>query len=404
MKKFVIVLSIFLIIGISSFAQVAVNSDGSLPANSAMLDISSTTKGFLPPRMTQNQIALITTPANGLIVYCTTDDKFYAYVAGANVWKEIMYGTGAIIPVIAPTVATTSATVLTSTTVSCGGNVVSDGGALVTARGVCYSTSPNPTINDSHTNDGSGTGVFASNLSNLTANTLYYARAYATNIAGTAYGNEVNFNTLSAAGFTCGSSFTDSRDNQVYTTVLIGSQCWMKQNLNIGTRINQAQLQTDNGIIEKYCFGNLESNCNIYGGLYQWEEMMQYLPTEGVQGICPSGWHLPTDGEWTTVTTFLGGTAGGKMKSTGTLAAGTGLWNAPNYLATNESGFTAYPGGFTYGSPGNEIHNYGYWWSSTQIPVDGAYYRYMYFLTEGVYREVHNKYPYGYSVRCVLGL
>ena len=74
----------------------------------------------------------------------------------------------------------------------------------------------------------------------------------------------------------CGSSFTDSRDNTVYNTVLIGNQCWMQQNLNYGTRINGNTGQSNNSVPEKYCYSDLVSNCNVYGGLYQWGEMVQY--------------------------------------------------------------------------------------------------------------------------------
>ena len=124
----------------------------------------------------------------------------------------------------------------------------------------------------------------------------------------------------------------------------------MAENLNIGTKINSTtggQLQTDNGIIEKYCYDNDESQCDIYGGLYEWNEAMQYVTTEGGQGICPDGWHIPTDGEWTTLVEYLGGNnwAGGKIKSKGAIEAGTGLWKYPNAGATNESGFTGLPGG-----------------------------------------------------------
>ncbi len=127
----------------------------------------------------------------------------------------------------------------------------------------------------------------------------------------------------------------------------------------------------NNSIIEKYCYNNSTANCDIYGGLYQWNEMMQYTTTPGAQGICPAtGWHLPTDAEWTILTTFLGGEgiAGGKMKTTGTIEAGTGLWYAPNTGATNESGFTALPGG--YRSDNGDFDGlgyYAYFWSSTEI-------------------------------------
>ena len=94
----------------------------------------------------------------------------------------------------------------------------------------------------------------------------------------------------------------------------------MAENLNVGTRINGSGSQTNNSTIEKYCYDDNEANCTTYGGLYQWDESMQYSTMPGVQGICPTGWHLPTDAEWTTLTTYLGGEgiAGGKKKETGT--------------------------------------------------------------------------------------
>jgi hypothetical protein len=99
----------------------------------------------------------------------------------------------------------------------------------------------------------------------------------------------------------CADPLVDIRDGQTYTTVQIGTQCWMKQNLNIGTVIPGANNMTNNSIIEKYCYNNSTANCTTYGGLYQWNEMMQYSITPGVQGICPASWHLPTDSELTII-------------------------------------------------------------------------------------------------------
>jgi uncharacterized protein (TIGR02145 family) len=193
---------------------------------------------------------------------------------------------------------------------------------------------------------------------------------------------------------------------QVYNTVQIGSQCWFKENLNIGTRINGTLEQTNNSTIEKYCYNDLESNCVIYGGLYQWNEMMQYVTTAGVQGICPTGWHIPTDAQWTTVTTSLGGTniAGGKMKTTGTIEAGTGLWHSPNTGATNFSGFSAVPAGNrNSGGTFSVIGHYGYWWSSSEDLASSAWYQYMFYYDSGVYRSSNYK-NFGFSVRCVRDL
>jgi uncharacterized protein (TIGR02145 family)/prepilin-type N-terminal cleavage/methylation domain-containing protein len=106
--------------------------------------------------------------------------------------------------------------------------------------------------------------------------------------------------------FVCGSTLTDTRDSKTYTTVLIGTQCWMQQNLNVGTLVTGVTTQTDNSVIEKYCYDNSEANCTTYGGLYQWDEMMNYVTTAGAQGICLTGWHVPTDEEYKTLEVALG--------------------------------------------------------------------------------------------------
>jgi len=198
---------------------------------------------------------------------------------------------------------------------------------------------------------------------------------------------------------------TDADGNN-YATVSIGTQTWMAENLKVGVRIDGVQYQTNNGIIEKYCYYNDVNNCNIYGGLYQWNEMMQYEATPGVKGICPTGWHIPTDPEWTTLTTFLGGTsvAGGKMKSTGTIQAGSGLWNTPNTGATNESGFTAVPAGLrNLDSYFVTIGDYGFWWSSSESSTFNAWYRILGYIGNNVYSYSDYKYT-GYSVRCLRDL
>ncbi len=201
---------------------------------------------------------------------------------------------------------------------------------------------------------------------------------------------------------------TDADGNN-YATVRIGTgksgaQTWMAENLKVGVRINGTQDQTNNGIIEKYCAYDLETNCNINGGLYQWDEMMQYVTTEGVKGICLTGWHIPTDMEWITLTTYLGGepVAGGKMKSTGTIQDGTGLWNEPNTGATNSSGFTVLPFGYRWYLDGTFWSGpfYAFYWSSSQYNAPDAFYRSLHYDTGGVYRD-HNNKNYGYAVRCV---
>jgi uncharacterized protein (TIGR02145 family) len=135
------------------------------------------------------------------------------------------------------------------------------------------------------------------------------------------------------------------KDFNYYNVITIGTQTWMQENLNVGKEISIKSAQTDNGITEKWCF-----DCKTYGGLYTWWEMMQYNPQDTVgpvephaQEICPDGWHIPTDEEWGVLVTFIGGSnSGGSLKETG-----TSHWQAPNYGATNETGFTALPGGNT---------------------------------------------------------
>ena len=204
--------------------------------------------------------------------------------------------------------------------------------------------------------------------------------------------------TITPAGFVCGNPMTDTRDGKTYNTVLIGTQCWFAQNINIGTKVNGSVDQTNNSIIEKYCYNDLESNCNVYGALYQWDEAMQYTTAEGVQGICPTGWHLSTDAEWTTLTTYLGGEsiAGGKMKEVGTTH-----WISPNTGATNSSGFTALPGG--YRDNNGEFYfltNYAYFGSSSQYVATTAWYRGVYYYSESVFRFNYSK-ANSFSVRCI---
>jgi uncharacterized protein (TIGR02145 family) len=177
-------------------------------------------------------------------------------------------------------------------------------------------------------------------------------------------------------------------DNNNYTIVEIGTQAWMAQNLNVGIRINGDLDQTNNSIIEKYCYDDQNNNCVTYGGLYEWDEMMQYVTTEGAKGICPTGWHIPKDAEWTVLTTFLGfeSVAGGKLKETGTTH-----WQSPNEAATNESGFTALPGASrSFDGTFSNIGYDGYWWSSSEFDPGNTWYRYMSYFYAFVLRNNYN--------------
>jgi len=299
-----------------------------------------------------------------------------------------------------PAVLTSGITDITEISAVGGGNVTSEGISLVTARGVCWSTTENPTVLGDHTEDGSGTGSYSSNISGLMPSTPYYVRAYATNSAGTSYGDQVSFTTLEGGGSgeSCPGIPSVSYEGKVYHTILIGDQCWFKENLNVGSQINGAIDQTDNGIFEKYCYDNNEANCATYGGLYQWNEMMQYNAISGTQGICPDGWHIPTDAEWFLLSEFLGGAgvAGGKMKE-----AGFAHWASPNIGATNSSGFTALAGGERF-IGGFFIYqtNYAFFWTSTQHSGIDAWSWYLSYIDESVTKS-NEDLTLGYSVRCI---
>lgn len=293
-----------------------------------------------------------------------------------------------------PTISTNSISKLSSNSVTSGGDITSDGGAAVTARGVCWGTTSNPTISlTTKTTDGTGTGAFTSSITGLTANTTYHVRAYATNSVGTAYGSDISFTTTDAQTV----SLTDA-DGNTYNTVTIGTQVWMAENLkttkyNDGSNIPNI---TDgstwiNLTTSAYCwYNNDASNKANYGALYNW-----YSVVDG-RKICPSGWHVPTDNEWTTLETYLGGisVSGGKLKA-------TALWSSPNTGATNESGFTAFPGGYR-GSSGTfvGIGNSGIWWSTTTYLTSSAWIRLLSYNSSNGTRS-NNLKERGFSVRCV---
>jgi uncharacterized protein (TIGR02145 family) len=269
-----------------------------------------------------------------------------------------------------PILTTNSIQSVTSSSAISGGNITSNGGGTITARGVCWSTSPNPTVAlSTKTVDGTGIGSFSSTVFGLVPNTTYHLRAYATNQAGTAYGNAVVFSS------TVGNQVSDI-DGNIYQTVLIGTQEWMNSNLKVkrfsdGSPITEIQGQQEweatynNGLPFQtaWCYYNNDSTYNnIYGKLYNW------LSVADSKGLCPIGWHVPNDNEWTILRTYLGSSAsGGKMKTVGTIQAGTGNWNQPNTGATNESGFFAQPGG-NRNNAGffGQMGYYSFFWSSSE--------------------------------------
>lgn len=293
---------------------------------------------------------------------------------------------------LVPTISTSAVTDITTTSATAGGNITSDGGAEVTVRGVCWDTKPNPTVLNPKTDDGTGTGSFTSSLTGLADGTIYYLRSYATNSAGTAYGSQVVFTT--------GSNAVTDADGNIYQTALYDGKVWMTENLrtdkyNNGDPIAEVTNRTDWSALTTGAFviyNNEVANGTTYAKLYNW-----YAATDS-RGICPVGWHVATDADWTDLVTYLGGEAlaGGRMKTTGTT-----LWQAPNKGATNESGFNGLPGGGrsntgTFGSVGF----YGLWWSSSALNNQFAYYRFLDYSTAAIGKSDSDK-RFGYAVRCV---
>jgi uncharacterized protein (TIGR02145 family) len=242
------------------------------------------------------------------------------------------------------------------------------------------------------------------NLTGLTSGVIYHFRVKAENSLGIAYGNDISFISIYTLD-NCG-SIADA-DGNIYNTVTIGTQCWIKENLKT-TRYNDGTtipLVTDGSIwailtSPAYCWYNNDPGTYkaTYGALYNWYSVD--ASSNGNKNICPTGWHVPTDGEWTILTTYLGGesVAGGKLKETGTTH-----WLSPNADATNITGFTALPGGyrFSYGSD-LTIGSYGFWWSASEWDEDtqqGSD-RNLYYGFGDILRGGGSK-LYGCSIRCV---
>jgi uncharacterized protein (TIGR02145 family) len=227
-----------------------------------------------------------------------------------------------------------------------------------------------------------------------------------------AFTSDVSRLKIIATTWQCGNPITDSRDGQIYNTVQIGSQCWMAENLNVGTMVVSPSPLTQNGVIEKYCFDNLTENCNDYGGLYTWLEMINWNAMADPHGICPSGWHIPTDEEWKQLEgeadsfidypdpiwnnyDYRGLDAGANLKE-----AGNTHWAEPN-VATNSTGLSLLPGGGLYDlSDFREFHYYGHYWSSTPNDMGTAFYR-AFDFNRGESRRFYWSYNTGMSVRCL---
>jgi len=395
MKNYLLIPFFLLSLGLTCNAQVAINNDGSDPDSSAVLDIQSSNKGLLAPRMSTSQRDAISNPAAGLVIY-NINTHILELFNGTN-WGAISGENNDDI-IEQPVVSSNYISNIASSSADAYGEITDLGGDSIIRYGHCWSAYPNPTVHFEFSDLGSTNtiGTFMSNLNNLDISTTYYAKAYAENSAGISYGQEMSFATETSGGNgPCSGTPTVTYGGQVYNTIMIGNQCWLKENLNIGTMITGSTDQSSNGTIEKYCAYDDVAKCAVYGGLYQWNEMMQYVTTEGAQGICPNGWHIPSDAEWSTLESNVGG--GGDLKE-----AGLAHWFAPNTGATDASGYSALPGGYigiNFGSTFS-YRDAGRFWTSSQMDALDAWLRDVRYSV-AIIQQYDWRKGYGLSVRCI---
>lgn len=324
-----------------------------------------------------------------------------------TVYGNVMKFTTLSSPPSKASVITEWPTDLTVSSVKLNGNISDNGGSIVTERGFYFGTSPAPESDGSKLSAGSGTGFFSLPLIGLSVNTTYYYRAYAINAAGTSLGSAIYFSTnmtasvskLFNSSLTYG-SLTDI-DGNVYKTIRIGNQEWMAEDLKVtrlndGTAISNISDNNTWGTLTTpaYCwYDNNQAYRQNFGAIYNWF-------TVATGKLCPEGWHVPADNEWTLLTDYLGGTdiAGGKLKEVGLYH-----WNSPNQGATNSTGFTSVPTG---GRKYPEGHFYGIgvfnsWWSSTEYNYLKPYYRSVFYANETVFRGYGTLKGAGIAIRCI---
>ncbi|MFZ2338510.1 MAG: fibrobacter succinogenes major paralogous domain-containing protein [Bacteroidales bacterium] len=306
--------------------------------------------------------------------------------------NELTFTTG----IGAPQVTTGTVSGITATSAVCGGTITYNGGAEITARGVCWSTLPEPDLEDSFTTTYTGSEAFFSTMTNLLPGTKYYVRSYVKNSSWTVYGEQVSFNTKLA-----------DIEGNLYNVIIIGQQTWMAENLKTTKLNDNTPIPNVEGDAEwialsttAFCWLRNEIQYkDVYGALYNWY-------TVSTAKLCPEGWHVPTDDEFKVLEQSLGMTAaqanltdwrgtdqGAKMKST------TGWADGEN--GTNSSGFSALPGGYRFGHTGafNGIGMLTYWWSSENSELYG-WYRRLDGTESGVFRSATSKVG-GKYIRCV---
>jgi uncharacterized protein (TIGR02145 family) len=307
-----------------------------------------------------------------------------------------------------PELLTVDASDFTYQSASCGGNITSDGGAKVLKRGVCWSTEQNPdTTNIKLADTTGGAGNFKLSLTNLPANTTIYVRAYAINNQGISYGNEISF----ILWLNSQQEPVTDFDNNSYSTVKIGNQIWMTENLKVthyrnGDPVPNITLQSDpqwlSTISGAYCsYEDNSENSQIYGYLYN-----GYAVTDS-RNLCPAGWHIPAQKEWETLVAYLD-----NYYNAGNLLKSLAYWDNLNVQTSNMSGFSALPGGsrlhpmpdrtytIFYG-----LKSHSYFWSKDEYHTlyypDGMWYIQMMNTTNWAMIDNNITKKCGLSIRCI---
>ena len=306
------------------------------------------------------------------------ETTFYVRAYAVNA-AGVTYSTPITVSTLSPTIPTVSTDTVNGYN-ECTGTVLADGNAPVTQRGFCYDTLPSPTLeNGVVIADGSGLGEFTATLTGLPVGKLYFVRAFATNAKGTAYGNQIHFHASS-----CDTKTLTDYDGNVYNTVAIGTQCWMKENLKTthysdGWPIEWRNLEWSPEIPYYYYPSRDINNVAEYGLLYNWPAVMRNAPTSdslpsGVQGICPTGWHVPSDAEWYAMTTFLtnyhqdllcnGSNAKALADSIGWQACSNNCTPGNDSYTNNSTGFSVRPAGrVLYYDDYREMGTRAWFWS-----------------------------------------
>lgn len=297
--------------------------------------------------------------------------------AGTAYGNQVSFTT---ILIVLPTLTTADLSIITSISARSGGNISNTGGGAITVKGVCWSTSENPGTNDNLTVDAAGVATFVSNITGLTNGTVYYVRSYATNSAGTAYGNQLTFIT----------PVTDIEGN-VYKTAQIGTQVWMAENLKVTKLNDNTDIPVVPGNPEWIAMAtpalswlsNNSANKNVYGAIYNW-----FAVNTGK--LCPAGWHVGTDVEFNTMEIHLGispavvNSWGYRGTDEGTELKGTTTWTS-GVNGTNASGFNALAGGYRQWDDGSfpGVGVITYFWTASDDAANGH-------PTVGWYRTVDN--------------